>query len=166
MNDKRSSFSTTTGLGVGYVSLIMLFAVICLTVLAVLSYQAAGSNEMLNERSSSFNKEYYAADGRAKSILMRLDNAALSAHNDGFFEDSFIAECEQLTAVELIRTAEGFTASYTEAINDRLSLSVNVVFFSVPQQGRRYRIDSWKTVPVEQAEQGDSLGVWDGVLFH
>ena len=165
MNDKKSVFSTSTGLGVGYVSLIMLFAVICLTVLAVLSFQAAGSNEMLNERSSSFNSQYYRADGRAKSILMRLDNAALSAHENGFFEDSFAEGCGQLSAVELTRTAEGFKAAYTEVINERLSLSVEVLFYSAPVDGSRYRIDRWQTVPADSEEQESSLGVWDGGIL-
>lgn len=161
MDDKRSDVTTSTGLGVGYVSLMMLFAVICLTVLSVLSYQAAGSNEILNERSSSFNSEYYRADGRAKSILMQLDKTALECHNSGFFADSFADECSAFSDVTVTPVAEGFRVEYSETINDRLLLDVEIVFFSSPQ-GDRYRIDSWKTLPTDLDEQDSSLGVWDG----
>ena len=55
-----------SGIGIGYVSVMMIFAVICLTILAVLAFQAASSDEKLSEKNTDFTHEYYAADTEAK----------------------------------------------------------------------------------------------------
>lgn len=149
------------GLGVGYVTLIMLFAIICLTVLSVLSYQAARANEKLNEKSLSFTTEYYEADGRAKILLSELDNAALEAHKTGFFSESFAELCGEFESISLRNIPEGYSVSFTEQINEKLKLSVSVVFFNTPED-ERYRIAEWKTVSDGTEEEDAPLGVWDG----
>ncbi len=164
MDKNRKDVVTSSGLGVGYVSLIMLFAVICLTVLAVLSYQAAGSNEVLNQRSIEFNRDYYSADGEAKRVLMKLDNSALEYHNAGFLSDDFVSDCDFEFSVDVSDTAEGYSVNFIQPINDQLCLKVAATFFSNPRD-ERYRIDLWKTVPVGNDEYDDTLGVWDGSLL-
>lgn len=160
MDNNRKSVSEGRGMGVGYVSLIMLFAVICLTVLASLSYQAARANDKLNEKSISFTDGYYAADSKAKELLSQLDEAALLSHESGFFGDSFGVLCEEYKNVAVRKIPEGFEASFSQPVSDSLALSVKVVFFSAPTEDR-YRIDEWKTVSVDMA-QDNSLGVWNG----
>ena len=77
------------GLGVGYLSVMIIFAAVCLTVFAVLSYRAASSNDAINERSGDFLRRYYEADSKAKEILAQLDGYAHSARESGFFEVTF-----------------------------------------------------------------------------
>lgn len=150
------------GMGVGYVTLIMLFAVICLTVLAALSYQAARANDKLNEKSVSFTDSFYAADYRAKEQLSQLDSAALAAHNSGFFEDSFSMYCSERDKFITRNTSEGFEVSFSESINNTLALSVKIVFFNTPENGVRYRIQEWKTTVVSDDTEDETLGVWNG----
>jgi len=149
------------GMGVGYVTLIMIFAVICLTVLAVMSYHAAGANDILNEKSISYTKQYYDAESRVQEKLMQLDNAALTAHK-GFFESDFELLCAEIDGVEVKRSMEGFSVELTEAINDRLGIRVSAVFTAMPIDGSRYRITSHKTISADSAEEEKPLGVWDG----
>ena len=153
------------GMGTGFVSLIMIFSVICLAVLAVMSYQAASGNDVLNEKSIAYTKEYYEADSRAKEKLMLLDKAALNAA-DGFFESDFETLCLEIEGVTLKKCMEGFNTEYTEAINDRLSIKVSAVFYSMPTENGRYRITSYKTVSADSAEDEKPLGVWDGSTFN
>ncbi len=162
--DEKKRTPQSGGIGVGYVSLIMLFAVITLTVLAVLSYQAAGANETLNERNVTFSKEYYAADGRAKEKLMQLDEAALDSLNSFFFEDSFCEFCDGTEGVSSEIAPDGVMVKFTEPLNERQQLSVAVVFYKTPAEGKRYSIERWKTVPVSTDDEGE-LGVWDGSTF-
>ncbi len=165
MSDKKNSIGSS-GMGVGYVSLIMIFAVICLTVLAVLSYQAAGANAVLNEKGAAYTSQYYAADGRAKEKLMALDGYSLSA-SQGFFEDDFTALCEEnMPDVQLRNSPDGITAEFTEYINDRLSLKVSIKFYSFSDDGKRYRIEEWKSVASASEESEEPLGVWDGSMFN
>ena len=161
MTDKRKSISEGRGIGVGYVTLIMLFAVICLTVLASLSYQAARANDKLNEKSISFAEGYYSADSNAKKILSELDEGAMLSHETGFFDDSFPAICEEYENVTVRKIPEGYEASFSESVSGNLELSVKIVFFSAASGERRYRIEQWKTVSVG-AEEDSLLGVWNG----
>lgn len=154
------------GMGVGFVSLIMIFAVICLTVLSVLSYQAAGANDILNDKSAAFTREYYAADSRAKEKLFLLDELALTA-SDGFFESDLVAMCEEaLPEAKLRNTPEGIEIRFTEPVNDRLGLEVSIVFYSFSPDGSRYRIQEWKTVSAADDASDEPLGVWDGSMFN
>ncbi len=165
MSDRKNSIGSS-GMGVGYVSLIMIFAVICLTVLAVLSYQAAGANTVLNTKSAAYTSEYYAADGRAKEKLQILDGYAMIA-SQGFFEDDLTALCEEnMPDVKLRNSPEGITAEFTEYINDRLCLKVSVTFYSFSADGERYRINEWKSVASSAEESEEPLGVWDGSMFN
>lgn len=166
MSERKQNNVGSSGMGVGYVSLIMIFAVICLTVLAVLSYQAAGANELLNEKSAAYSSEYYAADGRAKEKLLMLDKYALEA-SYGFFESNFCDLCEEnLPDVKLTSSPEGVTAEFTEQINDRLSLRVSILFLSFSADGARYRINEWKSISADSEETDEPLGVWDGSMFN
>lgn len=154
------------GLGIGYVSLVMLFTVICLTVLSVLSYQAASANDMLNEKNSAFTAEYYDADSRAKEKLSALDSAALGAMQSrlqgGFFEDGFAACCDEIGGITLQKLPDGFMVSFSEPVNDRLSLDVRARFYAKAVEGRRYSIERWKTTASDDIGSADPPDVWDG----
>ena len=58
--------------GVGYISIMLIFTVICLTIFAVLSFQAVYSSDKMTSRSDGFNQQYYTADMEAKKTLSRL----------------------------------------------------------------------------------------------
>lgn len=172
MNDNRKSLSQGRGMGVGYVTLIMLFAVICLTVLASLSYQAARANDKLNDKSIYYTSSYYLADGIANEVLCALDEAAYEAHGTGFFSDSFEVICEEKLAEQndrvytvtpvLKRVQEGFLASYACPVTDNTEISVKILFFDTPRDDGRYRIEEWKTVAASGEDSEETLGVWDG----
>ena len=151
----------SSGMGVGYVSLMILFVVICLTVLGVLSFQAASSNDILNKKSTTFTHEYYAADSSAKRTLAELDGAALAAHDTGFFEDSFLMYCEENDKLTAARVPGGISVSWNETINSSLTLSVKTVFLGMPTNGR-YRIECWQSIANDLIYEDEDLGVWDG----
>jgi len=62
------------GLNIGSASIIMLFAVLCLTVLAALSLLSANSQYALAERAANVSKAYYEADFKAMEIYERAKN--------------------------------------------------------------------------------------------
>lgn len=158
MNEKKNnSFS---GFGVGYVSVMMIFAVICLTILAVLSFHAADSGNALTERNAAFTAEYYAADAKAKQLLMKLDEAAFAGHQSSFFEDDFPALVSGYDGVSVTPVPDGFRVSYDTAINDRLSLSSEIIFYTTPLNGRRYDIIKWSSSSPDTQDSGPAL--WDG----
>lgn len=147
------------GMGVGYVSVMLIFAVICLTVFAVMSFRAASANDGFNVRSGDYLKEYYAADSAAKSRLAELDGIAKNAAESGFFEDEFEAAAETIEGVTLTRIANGYSANWAVKINDRQELAVSVEFTS----DGGCEITRWQSRTVSTEDSSDShLGVWDG----
>ncbi len=147
------------GMGVGYVSVMLIFAVICLTVFAVMSFRAASANDGFNVRSGDYLREYYAADSAAKQRLAELDGIAKSAAGSGFFEDEFETAAGALEGVTLNRIANGFSAGWSVKINDRQELSAAVDFTS----DGGCEITRWQSRTISSDESSDShLGVWDG----
>ena len=62
------------GLNIGSASIIMLFAVLCLTVLSALSLLSANSQYALAQRAANVTKAYYEADYKAVQIYERTKN--------------------------------------------------------------------------------------------
>lgn len=62
---------------VGGASLLVIFAVLCLTVFAVLSLSTARADDRLSQASAQASAEYYAADCQAQEILARLRDGEL-----------------------------------------------------------------------------------------
>lgn len=158
MNKKRSIFGGTVG--VGYISIMLIFTVICLTILAVLSFQAVYSNDRVSELSEQFTQQYYDADMAAKKTLAQLDNTALEALDGFSFEESFVNSAAELDGVQTAVVPGGVWVDYSVGINERQVLSVSVMFYSGPADSR-YDILRWQS-STEDIEQDSHPSVWDG----
>lgn len=154
---RKRQGSQGVGMGVGYVSVMLIFAVICLTIFAVLSFKAANSTDKFNERSGEFLRQYYAADTAAKETLSKLNDCAFNARAGQFFEEEFEEYASEVEGVSLKQTADGLSASYSVAINDRQELSVSVMFNNIG-----YSIERWQSRSIFEENSGSHLGVWDG----
>lgn len=161
MRDKKSGAVLSGGLGTGYVSIIMIFVVIVLTVLAALSYSAVGTNSTQNERAHENMRAYYAADAEANRKLMMLDEAALLAVSEGFFAQ-FELDASAIDGVTVGKSQEGYAVSWSETVSERIMLSCGITFFEKPSQhdGKRYEITKWETVSGGEADT--HINVWDG----
>ena len=156
--NKKSGFRGS-GMGVGYVSVMVIFVTVCLTLFAVLSLHAAGSNDAFNERSGEYLREYYAADVKALEVLAQLDSSAKAAAEDGFFQESFELSAGEFGAsVTLVRG--GCKARYTVKINDRQELLCEVVFM----ESGGFEKTRWQSVSVN-TDDDSHLNVWDGNGF-
>lgn len=157
----KKDSSQNAGMGVGYVSVMLIFALICLTIFAVLSFKAAISTDSFNDRSGEFMRQYYAADTAAKKTLSQLNDCAFNAKSSGFFEDSFTERAQSIDGVSVRPTSKGLSVSYRVAINDHQELLVNVVF----DDSGKYGIEQWKSQNIYEENSDDHLGVWDGSTF-
>lgn len=155
---KRKNKIGGAGLGVGYVSVMIIFAVICLTIFAVLSFRAAVSDGAFNERSGEYLRQYYAADGSAKATLAELDGIARAAAGSGFFEDEFETAAEALEGVFVTAAGNGFSASWTVKINDRQELYARAAFTADGE----YEITSWRCRGIGGESEDKPLNVWQG----
>lgn len=139
----------------GGVSLLVIFAVLCLTVFALLSLSTVQADIRLADASAQAVTDYYAADTAAEEILARLRAGELP---EGVaVEESNIYFLPMLGAEE---TTAGIY-SYSLAINDSQKLEVTVQIIDA----NNWQIIRWQAVPETGWVYDDNLEVWDGSSF-
>ncbi len=156
----REEKTRKIAMGVGYVSVMLIFAVICLTIFAVMSFKAAMSTDTFNNRSGEFLKQYYAADSKAKETLSKLNDSMQAARGSMFFEEEFEEAAKALDGVSVKQSPDGFLASYDVPINDRQVLAVEIRF----DNDGKYTIRQWQSRDVGFDDTESHLGVWDGTF--
>lgn len=158
--NKKSGFRGS-GMGVGYVSVMIIFVTVCLTLFAVLSLRAASSNDAFNERSGEYLKLYYAADNEAKQILAELDKSAKTAAGGNFFQDDFeMTSVEGFGEIEIKRIRGGCTAKYTVKIDERRELIVEIMFFT----DGSHEIKRWQSNVISMDFDESQGNLWDGTF--
>ena len=157
---RKTENSRKIAMGVGYVSVMLIFAVICLTIFAVLSFKAAISTDTFNERSGDFLKQYYAADSQAKETLSKLNDCMLEARGSMFFDEDFQEGAKAIEGVTVSQTPQGFAAKYIVPINDRQELAVSILF----DNNGKYKIEQWQSRDMSVETSDPHLGVWDGTF--
>ena len=129
---KKQRFSPPA---VGGSSLLVVFAVLCLTVFALLGLSTVQASRQLAETSASSVRAYYEADCRAEEILARLRSGQLpeggSVQNDEYW--------------------------YTCPISDTQDLQVRVRL-----EGTACSVLQWQAVSTVDWEADQGLDLWDG----
>ena len=118
---------------IGGSSLLIIFAVLCLTVFALLGLSTVHANKRLSDISIQAVSDYYAADHEAEQILARLRTGEIPA--------------------EVSR--EGDVFSYACPISDSQQLQVAVRFDD-------WTILRWQAVSTASWQADESLNLWNG----
>ncbi len=132
---KRSNQSSFSPPAVGGTSLLVIFAVLCLTVFALLSLSTVRADERLSKASAKAVSDYYAADAAAETILAQI--------REGKVPEGV--------------TVSGMRYSYTCPVSETQNLSVEVRF-----DGTHYSVLRWQTESCREEAIDDRLPVWDG----
>lgn len=141
---KRETFSPPA---VGGISLLVAFAVLCLTVFALLSLTTVQADVRLADASARAVEDYYAADCAAQEILARLRNGETPLEVTSHLEDSW----HDPLAVRY---------TYEVPISDSQALQVEVLV-----NGEDYEILRWQAQYTGEWETVENLDLWDGGLF-
>ena len=120
---------------VGASSLLVIFAVLCLTVFALLSISTVRADGRLGDKVHSAVTGYYAADCQAEEILARLRSGELP---EGVTEENGVY-------------------TYACPISDTQVLAVQAVL-----DGDTYRILRWQALSTVSWQADDKIPVWDG----
>ena len=131
MGNKKTLSLPAVGIG----SLLTVFAVLCLTVFALLSVTTVLSDCRLSQKSMAAVTGYYEADCRAEEILAQLRAGSLP---EGV-------------------TQEDGVYAYQCAVSDTQSLCVRVRI-----SGNGYEVLQWQTVSTVNWQANDKIPVWDG----
>lgn len=120
---------------VGLSSLLVIFAVLCLTVFSLLSVSTVQADGRLAEKSRQAVYDYYTADCCAEALLAQLRNGELP---EGV-------------------TLENGVYRYVCALSDTQVLTVEVTV-----TGTDYEILRWQAQSVTDWQADETLHVWDG----
>ena len=121
---------------IGGSSLLVIFAVLCLTVFALLGLSTAQAGQRLSKASAAVTTGYYQADAQAERILAQLRSGEMP---------------ENVTA------QAGNRYTYACPVSDTQELQVEVQV-----SGKNYHILRWQTVSTTDWQAGDDMTVWDG----
>jgi hypothetical protein len=120
---------------VGGSSLLVIFAVLCLTVFALLGLSTVQADGRLSDSAAQAVSDYYEADCQAETILADLRSGQVP---EGV-------------------TRSGDIYSYTCAVSDTQQLQVEVRL-----DGADYTVLRWQLVSVAHWQPDQSLDLWDG----
>lgn len=131
---EKNSFSLPA---VGAGSLLCSFAVLCLTMFALMSLTTVQAEKRLADASAHAVEAYYAADLQAEEVFARLRSGELP---------------EEVTAEENVYR-------YRCPVSDNQYLEV-----ALEKTDTGWHILRWQSVSRENAEETDPLPVWQGAL--
>ncbi len=128
--NKKSNFGA-----VGISSLLVIFAVLCLTVFAILTVSTQDAQFRLAKASRSAISEYYKADSKAEKILCEIRNGEVPQNVK----------------------KDGNVYSYICPISKTQNLSV-----AVRVEGKNYTVLKWQAVSTAEWQTDNKLPVWNG----
>ena len=146
--------SRPAGIGTGYLSLMMIFVVLCLTILAALSFSAAESEKKYSEKSAAYTKAYYDADVRAKQTFAQVAET-VSNYTD-YSDFMLLGELDAIEGVSYESYPDRIDISWSTDINDRQSIYSAI---SISDNGTA--VTDWRTIQGDIPEE-EPLGVWLG----
>jgi len=135
------------GIGVGSASIVLVFAVLCLTVFSLITLVVANNNNALADAETKLVVGYYEADTLAENILAEI-------RRTGAIPDSALG-VEINSSWDIEREME--VASYICPLSDKKKLYVEIGIDS-----DSFTIISWQMLSIDEWEADDSLGVWLG----
>lgn len=121
--------------GIGGSSLLVIFAILCITVFAVLSISSVSADTSLSRRSSEAVAEYYEADLEAERILSEI--------RAGSIPEGVVAD--------------GNVYSYSCVINKTNELRVEVEV-----NGEAFTVKKWQMVYTGEWDNNEDINVWEG----
>ena len=133
MDEERRSVPPAPGAS----ALLVIFAVLCLTVLAMLSLSTVQADARLSDASAEAVTGYYAADYQAEEILAQLRTGTVPS---GVWEEDGVYY-------------------YKCTVSDTQDLEV-----AVRIEGSAYPVLRWQMVPSGSWEAGEGPELWDGTL--
>ncbi len=146
--------SRPAGIGTGYLSLMMIFVVLCLTILAALSFSAAESERKYSEKSAAYTKAYYEADTRAKQTYAQLSET-VSSYTD-YSDFMLLGELDAKEGISYECYPDRIDISWSTPINERQSIYSAI---SISDNGTA--VTDWRTIQGDTPEE-EPLNVWLG----
>ena len=155
-NQKKHTQKNNAEMGVhiGSASIVMIFAVLCLTIFAALSFATAGYEQRLADKYADAAEAYYNADGVAEELYAQI-YALLQQEHDADVLEAKLAELQ--VAVEYGDNRKWL--HYSVPVDDTQMLRVTLLWAE-----HTLNIEQWRVDAAAQWEYEETLSVWDGSI--
>ncbi len=155
-SEKEKRFN---GIQIGIPSLVVIFAVLCLVVFAVLSLMSAISEKHLQERSIAATEAYYEADVLCEEHLAEIDEILVKERGQAVSEGNYK---ERLNArLRSMYDSTSDLISFSEKINENMILHVELKVLPMGSENR-YKLLKWQEENISDYEVDQSMPVWTG----
>ncbi|MGN0553953.1 MAG: hypothetical protein ACI4I1_11235 [Oscillospiraceae bacterium] len=151
----KTKHKLPSGIGTGYLSIMMIFVVLTLALLAALSLSAAKNEHKYSLKAAEYTSAYYEADLQARQTAVRLKTEA-----DSFFsvtEPEFLAILDAEEGLEYTIVPEGIEISFTTPVNDRQNILMTIRIYDGVCE-----ILSSRTVSAGTEIETDEFTLWNG----
>ena len=152
------------GVNVGFISLLMIFMVLCLTVFIALALLNAGVDKRLTDRTGETALAYYEAQNRFQMFLSELDSFLPEAVQDGGRIEEFLLRREGLSEESVYDEARGLISARWPA-GERLVLLAEILIHVPVVDGARYHIQSVYVAPRQESMKEPLNNLWSGEDF-
>jgi len=136
-----------SGVGVGSASIVLVFAVLCLTIFSLITFVVAGNDKALVDARVNLVAGYYEADVLAEEILLNI--LASDTVPDEVLGVDIFTRIDDILGVE--------TVYFFCEISDIKALYVNFVIHD-----DSYDILSWRMYDIDEWVFDGSMNVWTG----
>ena len=136
-----------SGIGVGSASIVLVFAVLCLTVFSLITFVVAGNNKVLADNEAKLVTGFYEAEAKAERILAEIiETKTLSGSILG-------VDISSMWAMEM----DADIVSFACPVSDSKSLYVDVAIYT-----DSFDVLCWRMRDNGEWETDDSLNLWFG----
>ena len=146
-----------SGIGVGSASIVLVFAVLCLTVFSLITFIVAGNDKNLVDAKAGLVTGYYEADTLSELILSDI----LSAAGGGGGSGSCVDIPDNIRGVNIVKTFDDNLNK--NVINFSCDISASkALFVSLVIHDDFFDILAWHMYDIGDWDIDNSINVWTG----
>lgn len=144
--------SVRSGIGIGTISLLVIFTVLCFSTLALLSVSTAVSDQKIQQRSFDHTADLTQAQGRSAENIAVLDAQLYRMSQEEPGAEGYMESAKtQAKLLGWTVSEEGSQVTWTEPI-DRNNNLVTILTLNPSGAGERYILNS---------QQQEYIGIWE-----
>ena len=136
-----------SGIGVGSASIVLVFAVLCLTIFSLITYVVAGNEKSLTDAKAELVTGYYEADAAAELILAEIIAADTTP--------------ETVRGVSIYTGWDEKLGAETTYFHYSIS-GIKALYVNILLHDDSFDILSWRMYDTDEWEIDDSINVWTG----
>lgn len=158
MNKKKIS----VGMSVGFISLLVIFVVLCLVTFAILALSSSQADMALTRKSADYQAEYYAANNECQRKLAWVDGVISEGRNTAADDAQLFAYIEDGLKGVVDYDVQTGEAWFGSEVGERgTSLLVRIRINGLTEADN-YDIISWHVEVSPGALPEQTIDLWDG----